>query len=294
MNPQRVFINIFLLSILISGCEKNSLDFKNIDSVGLKVSFTEKKSSPLLKNLNELSYETPLNYFVSLKSAKLIGINGTADAELFNETDLSSSFVFDYTDDNTVHSLLNETEVPTGEYTSIEIEIYFLQMNIAIATEDRGIERRNFRIYLSDDAETEGGVHQPGDICQINDGQETGWLMGNDQGNNMDPVTPREAAYAIEGEDNAWLDFAGKPGSDYGPFGNIDFMNNAPHPIYKANVDFNFSGGSGGQMILDFNVANCWMFEDKSGDGVFGIDDLEEDNPTDWNMALPLMTVTLQ
>lgn len=278
------------------GCKKDSeiTSIKNIEDVGLKVSFGNTKVTHILKSDSSMTYETPKNYYVALKSVTLIGINGTSDFTLFSEPDLNSSFVFDYTDDNTVHSLLDDSEIPDGEYTKIELEIYYLQMNIAIATGERGIERRNIRIYLSDDAETEAGAHQPGDMTQINDGQEIGWLLGEGQIPNMDPVSPRVAAYTHNGEGAVWYDFAGKSGEDYGPFGDVNFMNNSPHPIYSTVVSFNFVDNVGSKLVLDFNVNNCWQFEDKSGDGVFGADDLDSINPTKWHMELPEMTVTVE
>lgn len=290
-------ISFFFITLLfmVYSCEKDSVftSLSDIKDVGLRVNFNDTKSGSILKNASSMTYETPDNYFVALKKVTLLGTNGTADFDLFEEPNLSSSFVFDYTDDNVVHSLLDDSEIPDGEYSSIKIEIYYLQMNIAIATEERGVERRNIRIYLSDDAETEGGLHQPGDLTQVNDGQEIGWLLGEGQMPNMDPVSPREAAYTEGGEGAAWYDFAGKAGNEYGPFGDIEFMNTAPHPIYNTTVNFSFVDNNGSNLILDFNVTDCWQFEDKSGDGVFGADDLDPDNPTKWHMALPEMTVTL-
>lgn len=294
MKKDIIFISIVLLLGFIS-CEKDSEieGNNNIKDVKLKVSFNNTKAG-ILKNTSSLTYETPENYFVALKKVTLIGTNGTADFELFDEPDLSSSFVFDYTDDNTVHSLLDDAEIPDGDYSSIEIEIYFLQMNIAIATGERGIERRNVRIYLSDDAETEDGLHQPGDMTQINDGLEIGWLLGEGQTPNMDPVSPRVSAYTENGDGTSWYDFAGKSGENYGPFGDVEFMNNAPHPIYSTRVNFDFVNNNGSNLILDFNVNHCWQFEDKSGDGIFGTDDLDPLDPTEWHMEMPEMTVTLE
>lgn len=291
---------LIILTVLtfvgFTACEKDPefTSIKNIEDVKLKVSFGNTKAAGTLKTVSSMTYETPENYYVALKKVTLLGANGTSDFNLFNEPDLGSSFVFDYTDDDVVHSLLKDTAIPAGEYSSIEIDIYYLQMNIGIATGERGIERRNFRIYLSDDAETEGGLHQPGDMTQINDGQEVGWLLGEGQSPNMDPVSPREAAYTHGGEGITWYDFAGKSGAEYGPFGDLEFMNNAPHPIYRTIVDFNYVDNNGSDLVLDFNVNDCWQFEDKSGDGYFGADDLDPVNPTRWHMALPEMTTSLE
>lgn len=290
----QVFVILFIFSII--SCKKDSDDptLTNIQEVSLKVNFNTTKATSAFKDEPIMTYETPENYYVALKRVTLLGINGTADFELFNEPNLASSFVFDFTSAKTVHSLLQDTNVPEGDYSSFEIDIYYLQMNIAIATVDRGLERRNFRIYLSDDAETEGGLHQPGDMTQINNDIEIGWLMGEGQSPNLDPVAPRQAAYTYNGEVGAWYDFAGKSGENFGPFGDIDFMNNAPHPIYSATINFNLVDQSGTNLILNFDVKNCWQFEDKSNDGVFGAADLDPIDPTNWHMALPAMHVTLE
>lgn len=293
MKLTRSLILLTLAGLILSACTKESVYFKDLKDVGLRVDFNQKKSLSNVKEESPMTYETPSNYYVALKSARLIGVPPTEDFELFSQENLASSFVFDYTDDNVVHSLLQGTDVPEGEYTSIEIEIYYLQMNIAISTIERGVERRNFRIYLSDDAETEGGPHQPGDITQINGGIEIGWLLGEGIQPNMDPVTPRAAAYTNRGEGNSWKTFAGKPANDYGPFGDSAFMQ-LPHPVYKTELDFEFKGGAGDELILDFDVENCWEFEDKNGDGAFGPGDIDPLNPTMWNMQLPKMSVSLK
>jgi hypothetical protein len=279
--------------LVIFGCKKEETNAGGVEikDVGLKVSFQTNKSAIGLKAATVLTKETPTNYYVALKSVKLIGKNGTPNAELFNKQNLSSSMVFDFTNSNTVHSLLNGTTIPKGSYSAIEIEVYYLQMNIAIATTTRGKERRNFRIYLSDDAETEGGLHQPGDMTQINNSVEIGWLMGGTILPNMDPGAPRIAVYSHDGNGANWFNFAGKSGKDYGPFGNVDFFKNAPHPIYKTKADFTVVEGKGTQIIVDLNVSNCWQFDDKSGDGTFGPQDIDPVNPTAWEMVLPVITV---
>jgi hypothetical protein len=155
------------------------------------------------------------------------------------------------------------------------------------------MEERNIRIYLSDDIDNEGGTHHAGDMVQYDDnGSEKGWLLGEGQTPNMDPVTPRNAAY--KHPNGSWYNFDGKSGSDYGPYGDEDFMNNGPHPIYYEQASFNFSTTNGGVILVDFNVANCWQFQDKSNDGVFGAADLDPNDPTKWNMELPDVKISLE
>ncbi|NOZ34144.1 MAG: hypothetical protein GXO80_02465 [Chlorobi bacterium] len=289
--------SIFLFAVLLSAgaCKKNS--FKSIKDVKLKVDFSTTADASKIN----LTKQTPANYYVALKSVILQGDDGTPDFEIFNKSDLSSSLVFDFSDANTTHSLMQGTTVPDGTYSSVKVEIYYLQMKLNI-TASNGNEPRNIRIYLSDDNETEGGLHQPGDMTQINDaGSEEGWLLGNGQSPDMTPVSPRSAAYTNDedddgmGDGNIWFDFAGKPGNNYGPFGDVDFMNNAPHPVYSAVINFDLTDNGGENIIIDFNVNNCWQFEDKDGSGAFGAGDLNFDSEdTKWHMALPIMTVTLE
>ena len=235
MKKLHLIIFVILSFLFLTACNDDEKSSK-IEDVGLRVCFNKNRSASMLRNgtVNTITSETPENYFVALKSVKLIGNNGTADIVLFNKNNLSSSLIFDFTNEDVVHSLLEGTTIPEGDYSSIEIEIYYLQMNIAIATGDRGVERRNFRIYLSDDTETEGGLHQPGDMTQINDGIEIGWLLGEGQSPNMDPVTPRALAYTSSGDGVTWYNFGGKSGENYGPFGDVTFMNTAPHPSVLA------------------------------------------------------------
>jgi len=287
------FLSVLALLIIFS-CDKEGTSTSDVvlKDIVLKVSFQGNKSAIGIKSAIALTKETPTIYQIGLKSVRLIGSNGTVNAELFNKPNLGSSLVFDFTNNNTVHSLLNGSTIPKGNYSSIEFEIYYLQMNIAIATTTRGIERRNVRIYLSDDAETEGGLHQPGDVTQINNSQEIGWLMGKNTMPNMDPGAPRSAVYSSDGNGVNWFSFAGKSAKDFGPFGNMEFANNATHPIFKTKAVFNLAEGKGNQLLVDFNVNGCWQFEDKSGDGVFGPQDMDPVNPTGWHMALPVISVT--
>jgi len=291
-------LNVIFLVFFVIFASCNKTEFKNIKDVKLKVNFN---ATSVNKALFELTKQTPENYIISIKKVILLGDDDTNNFEIFNEDNLSSSLTFDFTDVNTTHSLMQGTNIPDGSYSSIELEIYYLQMKVDISANST-IEKRNLRIYLSDDAETENGLHQAGDITQINTtNMEEGWLLGNGIHPDMSPVSPRVAAYSFDdngdglGDGITWLNFGGKPGNNYGPFGNLEFMNNTPHPIYSTTLIFEIIDNKGTEIILDFNINECWQFEDKDGSGAFGAADLNFDNEdTQWHMALPIMTVTLE
>lgn len=290
-------VAISLLSMLVVGCDEESENpvFSKFNDVKITVKFGNTKSASDLKSMIiPLTTETPQNYYIALKSATLIGSGETANFEIFNHSSLASSLVYEFTSADSKLSILQGEDIPEGTFSSIKLEIYYLQMNISISTQDRGVERRNFRIYMSDDAEYEGGLHQPGDMTQINDNIEIGWLLGEGQAPNMDPVTPRTAAYTYGGDGISWYNFAGKSGENYGPFGDLNFTTIAPHPIYYQMVDFSFESISGQTMIIEFDVSDCWKFEDKDSDGSFGYGDLDPIDPTEWQMDLPNVSVSFE
>jgi len=289
MKTKSTLLAVFALFLLTTNCNKDKSSKANLSDIKITVKFdTNKKSFPVI----DMTKETPSNYYIALSSATLIGNGDTDNFELFKKSNLASAFVFDFTDENIKRSLLQGTNIPEGDYSSLEIEIYYLQMNLNIATTYRGVEKRDIRIYLSDDNETEGGLHQPGDMTQINSGTEIGWLLGEAQSPNMDPVTPRISAYTHQGDGTTWYTFDDKAGSNYGPFGNMEFWNNATQPIYKTVVNFDFDDSSSGEtVVVEFNVEDCWQFEDKNGDGYFGANDLDPINPTKWHMELPSISV---
>ncbi len=284
---------LILISMACSKSDDNppTPESKLITNVKLKVSFTDPVSSQ--KSDLELTKETPMAYKVALKSATLIGSGTTANHQLFNETNLASSQTFDFTDNNVLQSLFSGNSIPEGSYSKIKLEVYYLQMKIRIATINRGEEHRNIRVYLSDDIENESGTHHAGDMVQYSDaGLEHGWLLGENQMPDMDPVSPRNAAY--QHGSGGWYDFNGKSGQHYGPFGDEDFMNNAPFPIYNVQPTFSFSTLNGGTIIIDLNIGGCWQFQDKSGDTMFGAADLDPNDPTSWEMVLPDVQVTIE
>ncbi len=278
--------------IFISACEPEVDEdaFFDIRDVKLNIKFATQKSS-----FDELpmTYQTPSNYIVALKKAALLGVEGTPDFTLFETQNMTDALVFDFTDEGIKHSLLEGSQVPNGKYANVLLDIYYLQMRVQISTGDRGVEYRNLRIYLSDDNEYQNGLHQPGDITQINEsGEEIGWLMGAGQDPNLDPVTPRTAAYTHNGDGTTWYDFNGKDAQYYGPFGDVDFMNNATHPVYTSIIYLARDEiTQGDNLIVEFNVNNCWAFQDKNTDGYFGFSDLDPINPTKWHLAMPLMRI---
>lgn len=290
-------ILIALVYIFVfTNCEEESDpdQDKVFSDVQLEVNFgSTSKLANATKDDTPLTYETPEDYYIAVKSVTLIGSGETEDYTIFDNGTLALSEVYEFTDNDNPISLLQGEDIPEGNYSSVKLEIYYLQMNIAISLSQPGdrepIERRNFRIYMSDDED-----HQPGDMTQINEGVEIGWLLGEAQYPNMDPVTPRTAAYTENGDGVSWYDFAGKSAQYYGPFGDVTFWASAPQPIYYIITDFSFESTAGQTMIIEFDVADCWKFQDKDGNGTFGYGDLDPQDPTEWQMDFPSVSVQFE
>lgn len=252
----------------------------------LKVSFGSSKS---ISGGKSTILQTPSEYNIGLYSAKLLGTNGTPDHQLFYENDFANAKEFAFTDGSVIIDLDGGSTIPDGEYVSFVLGIYYLQMKLQIATTNRGVEWRNMRIYFCDYAD-----FKKGDVVQVdNQGNIQGWLFGEGQLPDFDPVSIRAAAYTHGGNGVNWYQFADKPGQNYGPFGNMDFWNSVPNP-YNKHVGFTFIDNTGSTLVIDFNVNNCWEFGDLNGDGFFGGHDLDPVNPSPWHMDLPSITITLQ
>lgn len=287
-----LIIITFVMILLFTSCEEDSVTNKDsgfFNDVKIEVNFGSSSKTAYSKDDTPMTNETPEDYFIAVKSVKLIGEYDTEDFMVFDNGSLASAEVYEFTSNDSPISLLQGVDIPEGTYTSVKIEIYYLQMNLSISTGERGIERRNFRIYMSDDA-----THQPGDMTQINNNVEVGWLLGEGQAPNMDPVPTRLGAYTVEGDGETWYDFAGKSAQNYGPFGDVAFWAAAPQPTYFVNVDFTFESTYGKTMIIEFDVTDCWKFQDKDYDGSFGYGDLDPEDPTEWQMDLPDVSVKFE
>ncbi len=290
------FLIVFSLFIINIGCDKDDkkdgapIHQNQEDGTGdakITVTFTGNKKSG---NKLGLTKETPMEYIIALKSATLIGEDESDDFELFNKESLSNSIVYDFKNDDAMHNL-NDDEIPDNNYIGIRFELYYLQMRIHIFSIQRGLEHRNMRIYFSED-----GEHRPGDVTQINeDGVEIGWLFGTGIMPDFDPVTPRTYAYTVMGQGTDWFIFDDKSAEFYGPFGNMAFWNQNDSQPFVQEAYFYYQQNSEKNIIVDFNVIDCWQFEDKTGDGYFGGDDVTYDeNPTAWAMLFPKITVNVE
>ncbi len=258
----------------------------NFNSAKISCDFSSSKSTLV----GDIVNQTPAEYVIALKSATLVGDNGDPDFELFDNGSLANSEVYDFTSGSLIQNLGEDTTITEAFYGSIEIELYYLQMKIQIHSVTYGEQWRNIRIYFSDD-----GTHRPGDMCEVDDyGIEIGWLGGNGVVPDFSANTPRTIAYKNLGT-GLWLMFADKSAEFYGPFASMDFWTTYPTQPFIQDVDFTFTGSSGSDLVINFNVLDCWQFEDKTEDGYFGGDDLSFDSePTDWAMIFPVITVGLE
>lgn len=81
------------------------------------------------------------------------------------------------------------------------------------------------------------------------------------------------------------------------PFSNLGFplaSQTQRLPTATRPVLLNRQEGDGNTMVIDFNVADCWRFEDNNGDGYFGGQDIDPQVPSAWVMELPVISVSFQ
>jgi hypothetical protein len=75
---------------------------------------------------------SPTAYTVALKKLTLLGDDskGTADYAVFSTEDVGSAYMADFVNDTTFFD--SDTYPPAGTYNGIEIEVFYIQMDIAI------------------------------------------------------------------------------------------------------------------------------------------------------------------
>lgn len=273
---------LFIGGATLLSCDKEedpSPNLMKLNGAKLAVSFDGQNKS--------MTQQTPEAYKIGLYSLKLIGDPNTPDYTFFHDLNFNNVREFEFTAETTpLFDIEGGNAIPDGNYPSVEFGILYLQMRIQISGVNTGVTWRNVRVYLC-----EYGEFKRGDVVQIgNSGELEGWLYGRLEMPDFLPASPREYAYTQPPSNNWWM-FADKSAEFYGPHGNMAFWTSVPNP-YTKQVLLNYHEGQGNTVVLTFNVADTWNFEDKNGDGYFGGEDLDPVIPTNSHMALPSILVS--
>lgn len=280
----KTFVKLTLIlalgAMVMNGCDEmeEPPGLMNLTGAKISASFDKKQKT--------MTRQTPEEYKIGLYSLKLIGDPHTPDYTLFYETNLDNARAFNFTSNDQFFDLDGGDSIPEGNYASVEYGILYLQQRVQISSENNGLTWRNMRVYLC-----EYGDFKRGDVVQYNDqGEFEGWLYGINEKPDFLPATPREYAYKQPPQNNWWM-FADKSAEFFGPFGNMAFWNSVPNP-YSKQMLLNYNEGEGNTVVLNFNVAETWNFEDKNGDGYFGGQDIDPVTPTNVHMSLPEVYVS--
>jgi hypothetical protein len=280
MRTLLIFAAFIFSALLINSCSKDdeSPKLMKLNGVKIKASFESFGKS--------LTAQTPDSYKIGLYSVKLIGDPNTPNYTLFDDPNFDNIHEFSFTSGDVLFDLQGGNAIPDGNYASVEFGILYLEMRIQISGINNGVTWRNMRVYLC-----EYGEFKRGDVVQYSDnGDFEGWLYGRYELPDFLPATPRQFAYTQPPSNNWWM-FADKSAEFFGPHGNMAFWSSVPNP-YRTQVLLNYQEGVGNTVVLTFNVADTWNFEDKNGDGYFGGQDLDPVIPTQSHMALPQIFVS--
>ncbi|MBN2716298.1 MAG: hypothetical protein JXX14_10615 [Deltaproteobacteria bacterium] len=212
-----------------------------------------------------VAFSTPQRFWVALKKVTFLADDGSVDV-LPDTGRLTNAVLLELTDDQVLDALA----LPVGNYHSVEMELYYYQLEIPLYSAD---SPQAIRVYLSDDDfpdEGMGGHHQ-GDITLVNeDGTEIGWV---------DAGMPWTDSYLLANRG----DLKGAGGTDSqtgharGLFGdgnlweNALFQQGASQDIYifRGPLNLNVRAGSVSNVEVRFQTQNTWFFEDFDGDGIF-------------------------
>jgi len=286
MKPSKLtFLTLLLLIGLLSTTSCKKKKKMNFSNAKIAVSFGNSTRGAL--NTVDTK-QTPAEYIIALHSAKMLGEDGTDDHPLFAVNNFEDAHIYNFTSGSAKIDLSGGKTIPEGNYNSFELGIYYLQMKIQIFSVTRGVEWRNLRIYFCED-----GIHKRGDVIQVSDdGSHQGWLFGENQVPDFDPVSPRINAYTYNSDGINWYQFGGY-GKDFGPFASPAMWNFHATP-FTQHAPFTFEESDGRVLVIDFDVTECWQFQDVSGDGYWGGDDLGAPGGTAWHMKLPTITLRIE
>ncbi len=212
-----------------------------------------------------VAFATPSVFQIAVKRLTLISddsqVNVIPDTE-----DLQASVLLDLTTD----LVLDDMALPSGDYHTVEMELYYYQIRLPLNTADN---EQMIRVYLSDDDFPEHGMggHHQGDITFINnDGTESGWV------NSAEPWLS-ENLLSTRGELEGAAGVDAETGHRRGLFGDRlfwdapAFQQGAAQDIYifADALELRVVPEETSSVKFRFETANSWFFEDFDGDNIF-------------------------
>ena len=213
-----------------------------------------------------VAFSTPNVYKIAIKKFGFYDSANTYYPIIKEAETLADSTVVDLSKPVTLDP---STDIPQGIYTSYEVEIYYVDMNLEI---NNANETQNIRIYLSDDnfpAEGNLGHHQ-GDITLIDaSGDEIGWITDECHEWNSSHVRTTDRG-EIEGAGGTDV----QTGHKRGLYGDTDLWNNATFQQGASQDIFTTTGVLGlvathSSVTFTFDVENVWYFEDYDANDLF-------------------------
>ena len=205
-----------------------------------------------------IQYITPTNYKVAFKRLTFVRDDGTEVDIIADTGTLASSAVLDITSQVTISS----PTLSSGNYTSIEGEIYYYELEMPI--NDPSVTQA-IRVYLSDDDfPGEGNLgHHQGDITLIAaNGTELGWVNGGAEWETASLVSARGSINGAGGTDAETGHLRGLYG-DTGLWNQTAFVQGSNHDIYIATWPLSLTVENTDQtVVFSFRVGDSWFYED--------------------------------
>ena len=239
-----------------------------------------------------IQYITPTNYKVAFKRLTFIKDDGT-EVDIIADTGLlANSVVLDITSQVTIAS----PTLLSGDYTSIEGEIYYYELEMSI--NDASVTQA-IRVYLSDDdfaGEGNMGHHQ-GDITLIAaNGTELGWVDGGAVWEPAALVAPRDSINGAGGTDAETGHLRGLYG-DASLWNQTAFVQGSTQDIYIATWPLNLTVEETDQtVVFSFRVGDSWFYEDFDNNQQFnpcgGVSDACAGG-AEWSPLFPAVSISV-
>jgi len=212
-----------------------------------------------------VSYVTPSVFKAAIKSLVLIDEDDNEVSLIADSGTLAEATIFDLSNPET----LALTEIPTGNYESLEAEIYYYELTMPLYDAS---EPQTLRVYLSDDnfeAEGELGHHQ-GDITLIIDDEEAGWVGAGVPWDTNNLLSTRDGIEGGGGEDPETGHSRGLYG-DTNLWNSSDFEQGENQDIYLLTMDaeFELDADQVIDMEIEFDLTESWYYEDFDDNQLF-------------------------
>ena len=240
-----------------------------------------------------IQYITPSSFKVAVKKLTFYKDDDEALEVIPDSGTLAEANAYDLSSPVT----LFQDDLPAGNYTSVEAELYYYEIEMPI---NNPSATQAIRVYLSDDDFSQEGSlgHHQGDITFIDfNGDEIGWVSEGAAWAADSLQADRGTITGAGGEDPETGHLRGLYGNE-DLWNQIDFMQGESQDIFTLFMNLDLAIESTDKTItFSFDVKDSWFYEDFDDDQTFNPCENTTDacaEGSEWSPIFPEVDVIIQ